>query len=393
MRIAIIGGGPAGLMAADTLAPHAEVDLYDHNKHLGRKLLVAGQGGFNLTNSVDDDDLFRHYAPAGFLDGALRRFGTVALRDWLRERGVETYTGTSGRVFPLRGIKPIEVLQRILGRLAEHGVPLHTEHAFTGFDEEGRVRMENREGPFNLEADRVIFALGGASWPVTGSTGIWPPLFNRLGIPTKPFQASNCGVEVAWPPHWDHAHAGKPLKNVQIRAGDKKARGEATITRHGLEGNAIYPVVPAVRDGGQELRIDLKPDTSEERLLERIGNKESRNFAEAIRLNRQQLALLKAFSPKEAMHDAADFIGHVKHLRIPVTGLRPIGEAISTVGGIPVEELHPDFSLKRAPHLYAIGEMVDWDAPTGGFLLQGCFAMGRWAARAILDGVKPDQTA
>lgn len=384
MRVAIIGGGPAGLMAADALAGHAEVHLYDHNKHLGRKFLVAGQGGFNLTNSVDDDELLGHYAPAGFLDAALRHFGTTSLRQWLRERGVETYTGTSGRVFPLADIKPIHVLRSMLDRLAECGVALHAEQAFTGFDEQGRVKMENREGPFILEADRVVFALGGASWPVTGSTGIWPPLFQELGIAPLPFRPSNCGVEVAWPDAWGHAHEGKPLKNVRIRAGSQDAWGEATITRQGLEGNAIYPVVPAVRDGATELHLDLKPDSPAQRLVERIGNREPRNFAAAIRLNRQQLALLKAFTPKAAMHDAGTFISRVKHLRIPVTGLRPIGEAISTVGGIPVGELNPDFSLKRAPHLYTIGEMVDWDAPTGGFLLQGCFAMGRWAAQAIV---------
>lgn len=393
MRIAIIGGGPAGLMAADTLAPHAEVDLYDHNKHLGRKLLVAGQGGFNLTNSVDGQELLRHYTPTGFLDEALQHFGTNDLRLWLAGLGVETYIGTSGRVFPIKGIKPIDVLKQIQANLSKHGVKFHSEHAFTGFDDQGRVCVENRQGPIAPLAGRVIFALGGASWPVTGSTGIWPFLFQQIGITTKPFLPSNCGVEVAWPERWDHAHAGKPLKNVRIKAGDKEALGEATITRHGLEGNAVYPVVPAVRAGVPTLQLDLKPDSTTQRLEERIGNREPRNFAEAIHLNRQQVALLKAFTPKEALHDVAGFIRQVKHLHIPVKGLRPIGEAISTVGGIPADELNPDFSLKRAPHIYTIGEMVDWDAPTGGFLLQGCFAMGRWAARAILDGVKPDQTA
>ncbi|HRN37380.1 MAG TPA: NAD(P)/FAD-dependent oxidoreductase, partial [Flavobacteriales bacterium] len=194
----------------------------------------------------------------------------------------------------------------------------------------------------------------------------------------------NCGVEVPWPEAFIQAHEGKPLKNVRFAAGKQGAWGEATITKHGLEGNAIYPVVPALRDGETVLHADLKPDSSVDRLVERIGNKATRHFGEAVGMNRVQLALVKAFTPKEVVASPQRFAEAVKDLRIPVTGLRPLGEAISTVGGIPVGELNADFSLKRHPHLYAIGEMVDWDAPTGGFLLQGCFAMGRWAGRSIL---------
>lgn len=384
LRIAIIGGGPAGLMAAGTLAPHAEVDLYEHGKHIGRKFLVAGQGGFNLTNSVEGAELLGHYSPPGFLDQALLSFGPSELRAWLAGIGIETFIGTSGRVFPTKGIKPIDVLARIRERLLECGVRMHTEHVFTGFNAEGKVQMENDAGSFLLDADRVIFALGGASWPVTGSTGIWPPLFAELGVATTPFRSSNCGVEIPWPTHLAQAHEGKPLKNVRISAGGKSALGEATFTRHGLEGNAIYPVVPAIREGIDELRIDLKPDNTAERLMERIGDKEPKNFAAAINIDRMQLALLKAFTPKEVSLSAELFIQHVKDLRIPVTGLRPIGEAISTAGGIPVQELGTDFSLRGHPHFFTIGEMVDWDAPTGGFLLQGCFAMGHHAGRSIL---------
>ena len=387
LRIAIIGGGPAGLMAAETLAAQAKVDLYEHGKHIGRKFLVAGQGGFNLTNSVEGEELLTHYSPPGFLDQALRAFGPSELREWLAGIGVDTFIGTSGRIFPVKGIKPIDVLARIRERLLERGVRIHTEHVFTGFYAEGKVEMENDEGPFRLDTDRVIFALGGASWPVTGSTGIWPPLFAELGISILPFQPSNCGIEIAWPESLLRAHEGKPLKNVRISAGEKSALGEATFTRHGLEGNAIYPVVPAIREGITELFIDLKPDNTAERLIERIGDKDPKNFAAAINLDRMQLALLKAFTPKEVSTSAELFVHHVKHLRIPVTGLRPIGEAISTAGGIPVQELAPDLSLKKHPHFFTIGEMVDWDAPTGGFLLQACFAMGHHAGRSILGQI------
>ena len=386
LRVAIIGGGPAGLMAAATLAPHAEVQLYEHGKQVGRKFLVAGQGGFNLTNAVDGDELLRHYAPPGFLHAALRAFGSTELRAWLDGLGITTFVGTSGRVFPQKGIKPVQVLERIREHVLRQGVRIHVEQAFTGFDGSGEVLMEHAGGPFTLQADRVIFALGGASWPVTGSTGIWPPLFRRIGVDVLPFRPSNCGVEVAWPPAFIAAHEGKPLKNVRISAGARSALGEATVTRHGLEGNAIYPVVPSLREGTPELIIDLKPGNATARLLERIGNKASRHFAEAIHLGRMETALLKAFTPKEAMLSAEGFAEQAKALRLPVIGLRPVGEAISVIGGIPVAELHADFSLKRAPRLYAIGEMVDWDAPTGGFLLQGCFAMGHWAARSIWPG-------
>lgn len=384
LRIAIIGGGPAGLMAADTLALHAEVHLYEHGRHIGRKFLVAGQGGFNLTNQAEGDALLEHYAPPGFLDEALLAFGPKELRAWLTEMGIETFIGTSGRVFPVKGIKPIDVLERIRARVVQRGVQLHLQHAFTGFDADGHVQMENTEGPFTMEADHVLFALGGASWPVTGSTGIWPSLFAQIGMEVLPFRSSNCGVEITWPQAFISAHEGKPLKNVLFTAGKRTAWGEATITKHGLEGNAIYPVVPALREGATELRIDLKPESSMERLVERLGNKAAKHYGEAVGLNRAQLALVKAFTLKEVFASPQRFAEGIKDLRLPVTGLRPVGEAISTVGGIGVDALNPDFSLKAWPHFSAIGEMVDWDAPTGGFLLQGCFAMGRHAGRAVI---------
>lgn len=386
LRIAVIGGGPAGLMAADTLAGHAEVCLYEHGRHVGRKFLVAGQGGFNLTNQAEGEALLRHYSPPGFLDGALRAFGPRELRTWLAERGVDTFIGTSGRVFPVKGIRPIDVLEGVRKRLLLHGVSIRTGHAFTGLGGQGRVVMENSDGAFTPEVDRVIFALGGASWPITGSTGIWPALFMQAGIRCVPFRASNCGVEVGWPSAFIGAHEGKPLKNIRVTAGAKSAWGEATITRHGLEGNAIYPVVPALREGATALQMDLKPDSTVERLVERIGQKAARHYGEAVGLNRAQRALVKAFTPKDVLASPARFAERIKDLRLPVAGLRPLGEAISTVGGIPVEALRADFSLKQYPHLFTIGEMVDWDAPTGGFLLQGCFAIGRWAALSILAG-------
>lgn len=388
-RIAIIGGGPAGLMAADVLAPFHEVHLYERGRSVGRKFLVAGQGGFNLTNSVDGAELTAMYSPAGFLDAALTGYGSTALRNWLLELGIGTYVGTSGRVFPTKGIKPIEVLNTLRARLVERGVRSHLESTFIGFDAETKAIIEHNGTRTVLQADLTLFALGGASWSVTGSTGTWPELFRPLGIDTVRFSASNCGVEAAWPEGFVHAHAGKPLKNVRIQAGERSSFGEATITVRGLEGNAIYPVVPALRDALSSnapamLRIDLKPNNTTEQLLDRIAGKEPKNYAGALNLDRAAFALLKAFTTKERFFSPFALAQDIKDLHVPVTALRPIEEAISTVGGIRTEDLSPDFSFKRYPNLFALGEMVDWDAPTGGFLLQGCFAMGHHAAQAIL---------
>ncbi|HEY0978043.1 MAG TPA: TIGR03862 family flavoprotein [Flavobacteriales bacterium] len=388
-HVAIIGAGPAGLMAAWELAPQAEVEVHEHGKAIARKFLVAGQGGFNLTNSVDGAPLKAHYAPTGFLDAAIEAFGSQALRDRLADVGIPTHVGSSGRVFPDKGIKPITVLNALQERLLALGVRFRTGSAFVGFDEQARPLMEEEGVRRTIEADAVFFALGGASWPVTGSTGNWLRHFEAIGVRTRPWQPSNCGVEIPWPVPFAQAHAGKPLKNIRITVGDRSVRGEASITVHGLEGNGIYPVVPALREalaasGSAQLTIDLKPDLTAQQLLGKLVHVDRKDFASALHLDRPSTALLKAFTTKEEFFDPQLLAGAVKALRLPVTGLRPLEEAISSVGGIPVEALSPDFSLKSHPRLFTLGEMVDWDAPTGGFLLQGCFAMGHHAARAFL---------
>ncbi|MFZ1688267.1 MAG: TIGR03862 family flavoprotein [Flavobacteriales bacterium] len=390
-QIAIIGGGPAGFIAADMLAPDHDVHVYEHGKAIGRKFLVAGQGGFNLTNNVEGAALKAVYSPPGFLDDALDAFGPTDLRAWLDEIGIGTYVGTSGRVFPTKGVKPIEVLEAIRQRLLARGVQFHLEHVFDGFNEQGLPIIENSTERTGLVADLVLFALGGASWPVTGSTGIWPPLFAAIGIHAAPFRSANCGVGIHLPASLIRDHAGKPLKNIRVTAGGTSVLGEATITEHGLEGNAIYPLVPELREAlamGAEafVHIDFKPNNTEEQLLQKLTGKTSKDFAYSVNIDRAHLALLKAFTPKERFISPADFAHDIKDLRLSVTGLRPVGESISTVGGIRTEDLTADFAFKRFPHFFAIGEMVDWDARTGGFLLQGCFAMGHQAARSILRG-------
>lgn len=388
MRIAIIGSGPAALCAAYFLAPHHMVDIYERGKAIGRKFLVAGQGGFNLTNRATGPELRSQYSPNGQLDAALEAFDSQAVRAWLVDLGVDTYEGSSGRIFPTRGTKPIEVLKSIEQALLERGARMHVEHAFIGFDAEEHVLIGTSDSSFICPADIVIFALGGASWPVTGSTGDWMSHFEQLGIRTIPFAASNCGIHVPWPAHVHGPHAGKPLKNIRVTCGDRSVLGEATITSYGLEGNAIYPVVPAIRDALRDrpsaaVVLDLKPLNSEEQLLAKLDKGGSQ--AVALNLTREQVAILKACTTREEFSSPAGLVRSIKELSVPVTGLRPISEAISTVGGIAMDELDTNFALRKKPMFYAIGEMVDWDAPTGGFLIQGCLSMGHWAAQAILS--------
>ncbi len=393
MRVAIIGGGPAGLIAADRLADNCEVHLYEQGRTVGRKFLVAGEGGLNITNSAED--VLQHYTPSDRMRDALREFGPTALRTWLSELGVPTYVGSSGRVFPERGIKPAEVLKAIVERLKDKGVLIRTQHSFVGFDEEVRPIIEHNGSRTSEQADRTLFALGGASWTKTGSTGEWLAHFEGIEVRTVPFQASNCGVEVDLPESL-RVHAGKPLKNIAVTVGDHTIRGEATITEHGLEGNAIYPMVPAIREallnGSAEFTIDLKPDLTTEQIEQKLRDAAWKERMAALRLDRPSVALLKAFTPVDRYLDGRTLSTDVKHVRIPVTALRPIEEAISTVGGIALDEVNEDFSLKKHPHLFVAGEMLDWDAPTGGFLLQGAFSTGSWAAEAMLKNqVLPEQ--
>lgn len=387
--VAIIGGGPAGLIAAYHLAGTCEVQLYEQGRNPGRKFLVAGDGGLNITNSAQGTDLLTHYSPSGRLRPIIEAFGSGELRAWLEAIGIPTFIGTSGRVFPQRGIKPAEVLSAITDEVRKRGAHIHTGHRFVGFDEAVRPIIEQGTERKTLHADACLFALGGASWAKTGSTGAWADAFRSIGVEVKPFQASNCGVEVDLPDSL-RPHIGKPLKNIAVHCGAKTVRGELTITEHGVEGNAIYPVVPELREqlavqGRAELIIDLKPDLSEERINEKLRDATWNERPAALRLDRPSLALLKAFTPVERYVDGRTVAHDVKHVRIPVHALRPIDEAISTVGGIAMDEVDDDLSLKKHPHLFAAGEMLDWDAPTGGFLLQGAFSTGRWAAQRIVE--------
>jgi len=392
-QIVIIGGGPAGLMAADVLSPVHQVHVYEKEKGIGQKFLVAGTGGLNITNGLLGESLAAEYHPSEFLKDAICDFDSAALREWLLQLGVPTFEGSSGRVFPEKGITPADVVKKIRQKLVNQGVEFHPKHAFTGFNADGGVNFKNGRNKISAEADYFIFAMGGASWPVTGSSGDWTKYFDQQNIKTLPFQSSNCGIQIAWPDNIKMSHAGKPIKNVGVSVNGVYRKGEAVITSYGLEGNVIYPLVPELRnmlatgkDAG--LILDLKPFNTEEQLLTKVAGKTSartKNYADIFNLNNTQLSVIKAFTSREVFLSPELFASSLKQIHLPVQALRPIEEAISTVGGIDLEEMNTDFSFKKMPRCFAVGEMLDWDAPTGGFLLQGCFSMGHWAAKKILQ--------
>lgn len=392
-QIVIIGGGPAGLMAADVLSPFHDVHVYEKEKGVGQKFLVAGKGGFNITNSLQGEELAKKYTPEYFLKAALLDFDSAAVRDWLLQMGIQTFVGSSGRVFPQTELTPADVVKKLKDKLIQQGVEFHLKHAFSGFGEDNNVIFKSGRNKIVVRADYFIFAMGGASWPVTGSTGEWSKIFNKNDIHALPFQSSNCGIDIAWPENISANHAGKPLKNIAVSVNGIHEKGEALITDYGLEGNVIYPLVPEIRrtlssNNRVEIILDLKPFNTEEQLLLKVSGKTStktKNYAAVFNLNSTQLAIIKAFTTKETFLSPELFAASLKQIMLPVKSLRPLEEAISTVGGIDLDEMNPDFSFKKRPNCFAIGEMLDWDAPTGGFLLQGSFSMGHWVGKKILE--------
>ena len=393
-KVIIIGGGPSTLIAADFLAEQCVVEIYEKENNIGQKFLVAGKGGFNLTNSLTGKLLANKYSPSNFLTEAILNFDSSSTKKWLLDKGIETFVGTSGRTFSKKKYKPIQVLDAIKHSLEVKNVKIFTNCKFSGFDQNARPVISNKSEKYSLNADYFIFGLGGASWAITGSDGKWLNIFKDFGIKTKPFQSSNCGINIHWESNILNFHIGKPLKNIAIKFGQNTFKGEAVITKYGLEGNAVYQIIPHIRDHKdskeKNVLIDLKPNNTKLDLSLKLKNKSinSSSYKKLLNLNSTEMALIKSVMSRDHFLSPNKFVEQVKNLNLKVNSLRPIDEAISTVGGIDVSELNQNFSLKKNPNIFTIGEMVDWDAPTGGFLLQGCFSMGHLVSKAILNFTK-----
>ncbi len=388
--VSIIGGGPAALMLAAALdCQKFKVTLYEKNKTLGRKFLVAGKGGFNLTHSEPITELISRYTPPHFLEEALLNFDNQDFRNWMNTIGIPTYIGSSKRVYPESGIKPIGVLNAILNILDKKAVTLQYKYNWTGWSSNNNLLFNT---DIEIKSDYTIFALGGSSWKVTGSDGTWLSLFKIQGINTVPFQSSNCGYSVNWPEDFITEHEGSPLKNIAISCLNKKQKGEAVITRFGLEGNAIYALSPQIRQGLESqqkatIYLDLKPSLSYDDLLLKIKKstlkKTSEMLQKEVKLTLAQVGLLKKYLSKETYLNPELLAENIKKLAVEITGSALLNEAISTSGGIQLNNVDTNFQLKKMKNQYCIGEMLDWDAPTGGYLLQACFSMGMHLARHL----------
>jgi hypothetical protein len=384
--IAIIGGGPSAfLLAAFLNSEKFAVTIYEKNKTSGRKFLVAGKGGFNLSHSEPIDQMINRFTTSGYLTHALRLFTNNDFRKWMFQIGIPTYIGSSKRVYPKQGIKPIEVLQAILSNLKDRGVVIKYEHTFSDWDACNNPIINNK----SIHADYTIFSLGGASWKVTGSDGNWLDTFSKKGITTKAFQPSNCGYHIDWNPDFIKKNEGTPLKNIAVSCDQVIQKGEAVITKFGLEGNAIYGLSPQIRKRLKEhskarIYIDFKPTLTLEKVHYKITSSSDKNrtqiLKKELKLSTSQIDLLKIYLSKESYLDAAVLSKNIKKFPLEITGTATMDESISTVGGIDSSAISEHFEFKNLQNQFCMGEMLDWDAPTGGYLLQACASMGVFIA-------------
>jgi uncharacterized flavoprotein (TIGR03862 family) len=389
-KIAVIGGGPAGLRAAEVAAAAgARVTVFEAKPSVGRKLLVAGRGGLNLTHGEDLASFVTRYSgpgqPAGFWKRVLTSFSPADLREWAASLGIETFQQRTGRVYP-REMKAAPLLRRWVERLRDLGVAFEMNHRWRGLVPANPYHLEFlvHDEPRTYAADAVVLAMGGASWPITGSDGGWVPTLRGLGIQVHPLVPANCGWEATWSPGLLAAAEGRPLKNLVVRAGEAAAKGELMVTAYGLEGGAIYQLGAVLRAMPQPvLHLDLKPTfTADElsRKLESVRGDPVEACKERWKLSTAAHAVFR--ETLSGNEDAAALARHAKSCPVLLTGPRPIEEAISSAGGVCWRELDDNLMLRKLPGVHVAGEMIDWEAPTGGYLMQGCFATGTMAGRA-----------
>lgn len=397
--VAIIGGGPAGLMAAEVLIKSGiKVDVYDAMPSVGRKFLMAGKGGMNISNAEPFDRFLTRYgASRSYIETLLSDFGPGALVAWLKELGINTFTGSSGRIFPT-DMKAAPLLRAWLHRLRAAGVVFHVRHQWLGWTENSDLRFNTANGEKTSAADATILALGGGSWPQLGSTGAWVPLLHNKSVTINPLKPANCGFEVDWSEYFRSRFAGQPLKSVQlslIAAGQQVSqKGEFVITQTGLESGLIYSLSALLRDeiaavGSVTVYIDLAPDNDFDTLLGKVSiprGKQSlaNHLRKRLKLSAVKIALLHEVLSTDDCADPMRLCTTIKALPIKLTGARPIEEAISSAGGICFSAIDDKLMLSAMPGVFCAGEMLDWEAPTGGYLLTACFATGRMAGLGAL---------
>jgi uncharacterized flavoprotein (TIGR03862 family) len=396
MGVAVIGGGPAGLMAAEAAAARgASVDLFDTMPSVGRKFLMAGKSGLNLTHA----ELFREFM-GRFGDSRVRLepviadFDPASIRAWAEGLGVETFVGSSGRVFPV-DFKAAPLLRAWLRRLRAAGVRFHVRHRWTGWTEEGRLAFETPAGPAAFTAGATVLALGGASWPKLGSDAAWADIVKQRGVAVAPLLPANCGFDVAWSDHFRERFAGQPVKPVVLTVDGESHRAECVVTAHGIEGSGIYPFSARLRDaisarGRAILTIDLLPDHAPDRLAASLRQpRGSRSLAEHLRrtvgITGVKAGLLRELAAPDILADPAKLALALKSLSLPLKATRPIAEAISTAGGIAWDGLSDSLAIEALPGVFAAGEMLDWEVTTGGYLLTACLALGKRAGNGAAD--------
>jgi uncharacterized flavoprotein (TIGR03862 family) len=398
-HVAVVGAGPAGLMAAETIAQQRiRVTIYDAMPSAGRKFLMAGRGGLNLTHSEPLPAFLTRYREAApQLASAIEAFPPNRLREWCEALGQPTFVGSSGRIFP-NSMKASPLLRAWLRRLDATGVRFYLRHRWTGWDDNGRLLFWTTEGRSAVDADATVLALGGASWPRLGSDGGWVETLHAKGVKVLPMKPANCGFTVGWSDIFRERFEGEPLKAIALSFGSLTVRGEAVMTRNGIEGGAVYALSAGLRDailasGQAILHIDLRPDLQIAALSARLsaprGKQTFSNWLrKAVQLSPVAIGLLQETAKSSGLSlsslPAESLAGLIKAVPLTLTGVAPITRAISSAGGIALDELGADFMIRRLPGVFGAGEMLDWEAPTGGYLLQACCATGAAAGRGAL---------
>ncbi len=394
VKITIIGSGPSALILASELNNEIfDINIFEKGNSPGRKFLVAGYGGFNLTHSEPPEIFIQKYDPVEFFKPYFTHFNNLDTRKWFENVGIKTFIGSSKRVYPEKGIKPNQVLETILKKIKDNKGKFYFNHKWIDFDKNYQPVFIHKNEKKVIKSDIVIFGLGGGSWKITGSNGKWLDIFRKHKIPTKDFEPSNCALKVDWEKAFLDKFEGKPVKNIAIFYADKYIKGEFVITKQGIEGAAVYAHTSSIRNQlktnkNAKLYIDLMPFKTKDELFLKLSSLKSnksrtKTLQNILNLEDIKTTLLKQSTSKKEFYDNNLITRKIKKLPLNITGLADLDEAISTVGGLSLNTIDKNLKIKKLPFHYAIGEMLDWDAPTGGYLLQASFSMGHFLAHHL----------